>query len=189
MKRALFVLTALLLGACGSTQATMSPNPTPSIQDCSSIISARTVSTPSTGDTALPDVEVECLQGTTTINLSHLRGPMLISVWASWCEPCAAEMPLMQQFQSSHPEEVLVLGLAMMDETSQAIEGSFNWGVNLPSLEDPDGVLRSSLNVQAPPTTLFIDKDGRIVFRKIGAFSSVQEIETLVEDHLGALAS
>ncbi len=189
MKRAFLILSAVLLSACAATTPSASPTPTPSIQDCSQVIATRTVSSAAEGTNALPDVVVECLQGMNTINLSHLRGPLLISVWASWCEPCAVEMPLMQQFQSAHPDEIVVLGLALMDETNQAIAGSFNWGVTLPSLEDPDGQLRSSLNVQAPPTTLFIDKDGRIVFRKIGAFSSVQEIETLVQDHLGALAS
>lgn len=180
----LLALTAslLLLAGCGasSTQAP-SPSASPTIQVCDGFATAAG----QTVEGGLPDVEVECLQGEGSLNLSRLRGPMLMPVWASWCVPCSEEMPVMQQFADRHGEAVRVLGIALLDETSQAIAGSVNWGVDLPSLEDPDGVLRPDLGVTAPPTTLFIDAEGRIVHREFGAVTDIAELEELVRTHLG----
>lgn len=182
MKRYALIAALLLLAGCG-TENGQSPTPSssPTIQSCDGFATAAAQSV----DGGLPDVEVECLQGEQTLNLSRLRGPMLIPVWASWCVPCSEEMPIMQQFVKLHGQRVPVLGLALLDETSQAIAGSVNWGVDLPSLEDPDGVLRPDLGVTAPPTTLFIDAEGRIVHREFGAVTDIAELEELVRTHLG----
>ena len=186
MKR-LLPLIAILLAACtAAPAATTTPTPSPTIQDCSKIALA---DSSASGTDALPSITMECLQGSQKIDVSRLRGPMLMPVWASWCEPCADEMPLMQQFFSAYHQQVEVLGYALMDTTEQAIAGSFNWGVTLPSVEDPDGAYRGWLNVQAPPTTLFIDANGHIVFRKVGAFASLEEVKVAVEQHLGIALS
>lgn len=94
-------------------------------------------------------------------------------------------MPVMQLFEELYGDDVTVLGIALMDETSQAIAGSVNWGVDLPSLEDPDGLLRGKLGFTAPPTTLFIDASGEIVHREFGAISGMTELKDLVQTHLG----
>lgn len=178
------VFAGLLLSSC-SAAATQSTEPqqsaSPSVQDCAAFAAG---GPDATGAGALPAVSVECLQGDAQLRLSSLRGPMLIAVWASWCQPCAEEMPLMQQFSTAYGDRVRVLGYALLDETSQAIAGSVNWGVTLPSVEDPDGVYRPDLGVTAPPTTLFIDAEGRIVHRKLGAMKSLAEIKQLVEQYL-----
>jgi cytochrome c biogenesis protein CcmG/thiol:disulfide interchange protein DsbE len=180
MKKYLMVL-AVLLSACSSQTPQTSPTPTPSVNDCSEIVLADKASV---GENALPDANIECLQGTQSINISHLRGPMVMPVWASWCEPCSIEMPIFQKFYDAHHDKVAVLGVALQDTTEQAIGGAFNWGVSLPSLEDPDGAYRGFLEVQAPPTTLFIDTNGEVVYRKVGAVQSLQELESLVTKYL-----
>lgn len=180
MKR-IFVLTAaLVLTACtATTQPAVDSTSQKVLLDC-----AKFTQLPA-GSGALPDIEVECLQGTSTVNLSSLKGPMLIPIWASWCVPCSDEMPVMQLFQDLYGDYVPVLGLALMDESTQAIQGSQNWGVYLPSLEDPDGLLRPELGFTAPPTTLFINQTGEIVHREFGAISGMTELKELVRQHLG----
>ncbi len=180
MKKIL-VVCAMLLSACASTEPQSSPTPTPSIQDCSRINLANESAT---GDKALPDVEIECLQGSQSLNVSRLRGPMLIPVWASWCGPCSREMPIFQQFYVMHQDKVNVLGVALQDTEYQAIGGAFNWGVTFPSLEDPDGAYRGFLQVQAPPTTLFVDENGEVVYRKVGEILNLEELEQLVTEYL-----
>lgn len=179
MKRVSLLIAALMLSGCAG-----SANPAPTetepqlLQDCSKFTALPA------GTSQLPDLEVECLQGSAKVNLSALRGPMLIPIWASWCVPCSDEMPVMELFQELYGDYVPVLGLALMDESSQAIQGSQNWGVYLPSLEDPDGVLRPELGFTAPPTTLFINEQGEIVHREFGAISGMTELKELVREHL-----
>jgi hypothetical protein len=79
---------------------------------------------------------------------------------------------------------VQVIGYDILDETSQAIGASVNWGVNIASVEDPDGVFRADLGITAPPSTLFVNAEGVIVHRKFGAVSSVEELVELAELHL-----
>ena len=142
MKKLALILSAIvLLGACSATEVSPSPTASPAISDCADFAKLPV------GAGELPALEVECLQGEETVNLSSLKGPLLIPVWASWCVPCSEEMPVMQMFNDLYGDYVRVLGIALLDESTQAIAGSVNWGVTLPSLEDPDGVLRPDLGI------------------------------------------
>jgi thiol-disulfide isomerase/thioredoxin len=184
-------LAALLCGlltlvGCSSTPAPSTSSPTYSVADCTSIALATDASV---GDAALPDADIECLSGEETINISHLRGPLVMPVWASWCEPCKNEMPILQQFYAAHHDKVAVLGVDLMDTSSQGLGAATNWGVSFPSLEDPDGAYRGHLGITAPPTTLFIDADGQVVYRHIGAVESLQQLSNFVEQYLGVALS
>jgi thiol-disulfide isomerase/thioredoxin len=173
MKSLLIVLT-LLLSACTSNEAT--PSASPTIDDCSAFEMGST--------TNFPPIEVECLQGDEVVKLNQIKGPFIVAIWASWCMPCRDEMPYVQAFKDAYGEKVQVIGYDILDETSQAIAASVNWGVNIASVEDRDGVFRSDLGITAPPTTLFVNAEGVIVHRKFGAVSSVDELVELAELHL-----
>lgn len=178
-KLAALVAALVLLAACSTAETEPTVSASPEISDCAEFAVLPV------GAGELPDIEVECLQGDEVVNLSSIKGPMLIPVWASWCVPCSEEMPVMQLFNDLYGDYVKVMGIALLDESTQAIAGSVNWGVTLPSLEDPDGVLRPELGVTAPPTTLFIDKNGAIVHRQFGAITGLSQLKELVEKHLG----
>ena len=172
--RVLLVVFVLLLSACTSNEA--SPSASPTIDDCSVF----ELGSP----TNFPPIEVECLEGDEVIKLNQIKGPFILAIWASWCMPCRDEMPYLQAFKDAYGDKVQVIGYDILDETSQAIRASVNWGVNIASVEDPDGVFRSDLGITAPPTTLFVNADGVIVHRKFGAVSSVDELAELAELHL-----
>lgn len=172
--KSLLVVLALLLSACTSNEAT--PAASPTIDDCSVFEMGST--------TNFPPIEVECLQGDEVVKLNQIKGPFIVAIWASWCMPCRDEMPYVQAFKDAYGEKVQVLGYDILDETSQAIAASVNWGVNIASVEDRDGVFRSDLGITAPPTTLFVNAEGVIVHRKFGAVSSVDELVELAELHL-----
>jgi thiol-disulfide isomerase/thioredoxin len=170
------VSLVLLLLLAGCTSENVTPTPSAAIDDCSVIQRS--------GTTNFPDIEIECLQGDEVLNLNEIQGPFILAIWASWCMPCRDEMPYLQAFKDTYGSKVQVIGFNILDETSQAIQASVNWGVNIASVEDPDGVNRGILGVTAPPTTLFVDSDGVIVHRKFGAVTSLDELEKLAELHL-----
>ena len=185
MKRLATALVALLLAACGSpsAQPSASPTPTPSatVDTCERF---QYISSIASGEGALPDVLVDCLEGDEQVRLSTLRGPMVIAVWASWCQPCKEELPIVQQFYDLHHEQVDVLGYNLLDVSSQAISAAEHWGVDFASVEDPDGVFRPELDITAPPTTLFVDQGGHVVGKHLGAVTSLEELEQLVTQFL-----
>lgn len=175
--------TALALSACApAAQPSLSPSPSPTIETCGRFLVG---SADAVGEGALPPIAVECLQGQEQVRLATLRGPLLIAVWASWCEPCSEELPLLQRFHDEYGDQVDVLGYNLLDVTGQAIAASVNWGVGFASLEDPDGVHRTDLGVTAPPTTLFVNSEGHVVYRHLGALTDETELLALIKKHLG----
>lgn len=172
--KVLSVVLMLLLAGCTSENVT--PTPSAAIDDCSVFQKS--------GATNFPDIEIECLQGDEVLKLNEIKGPFILAIWASWCMPCREEMPYLQAFKDAYSSHVQVVGYNILDETSQAIQASVNWGVNIASVEDPDGVNRGVLGVTAPPTTLFVNADGVIVHRKFGAVTSLEELVELTELHL-----
>lgn len=183
IRRTVLALAVLVLTACTPTaQNSQTSSPSPTIDTCERFMLR---SADAMGEGALPQVFVECLQGEEQVRLSAVGGPLLIAVWASWCQPCAEELPMLQRFHDKYGDQVDVLGYNFLDVTDQAIAAAVHWGVSFASLEDPDGVFRTDLDVTAPPTTLFVDSGGQVVYRHLGALTDEAELLALVQEHLG----
>lgn len=153
---------------------------------------------PGTGervDGGLPDVTLPCLGGGPDVNLSSLRGPMVINVWAAWCTPCRRELPIYEEFHQRHGDKVKVLGIDFQDtQPGAALELARETGVSYPQLADPntDISLAEPLpNIPGMPGIIFVDEDGvvvdergtpRVVFYEI---KDLPDLERLVAEHLG----
>ncbi|WP_162602544.1 TlpA family protein disulfide reductase [Nocardioides daejeonensis] len=147
------------------------------------------------GDSTLPAITLPCLGGGADVNVSTLRGPMVINLWASWCPPCRRELPIYEKFFQKHGDQVAVLGIDFNDaQPGAALELARETGISYPQLADPntDLALAGPLpNFPGLPAMIFIDADGsvvddsgtpRVAFEEI---DSVGELEGLVEKHLG----
>ena len=115
-----------------------------------------------------PDFNLTTLSGD-NFNLSNLRGsPVIINFWASWCPPCRAEMPSLQQVFAEY--EDLGLIIAAVNATNQdsiSEVSSFVSQNNLafPIPMDKTGSVSRSYNLHSLPTTVFIDSQG--IIRKV----------------------
>lgn len=98
-----------------------------------------------------------------TWRLADLKGrAVLINFWASWCEPCRAEMPTLQQIADLYgPEKLLVLALNFKEHPNRAIQFAATTGLSLPVLLDPQGQTARAWGVKVFPTTVLIDRQGR----------------------------
>ena len=96
-------------------------------------------------------------------SLAALRGrPVLLNFWASWCEPCRAEMPTLQQIADLYgPDKLLVLALNFKEHPRRAIQFAATTGLSLPVLLDPQGQTAGAWGVKVFPTTVLIDRQGR----------------------------
>ena len=86
---------------------------------------------------------------------------VLLNFWASWCEPCRAEMPTLQQIADFYgPEKLLILAVNFKEPAARAIKFAQATGVTMPVLLDTDGKLAKQSGVKVFPTTLMIDSQG-----------------------------
>jgi thiol-disulfide isomerase/thioredoxin len=141
------------------------------------------------GDKALPDVTLPCLGGGQDVDLSSLRGPMVINVWAAWCPPCRRELPIYQRFFRDHGDQVAVLGIDWNDpHPAAAIELAGEAGVDYPLLADPQDDLSDATplpNLSGLPFIAFVDADGNVAYQMFDEINSEDELAGLVEKHLG----
>lgn len=110
-----------------------------------------------------------------------LRGPMLVNVYGSWCAPCRDEMPFFREFYKKYQKEVQLIGIAVEEARPEDTQSFIKEiGINWPSLYDPDGRTRTDTGLKigiGVPITVFIDANGKVVGRIVGA---VKDLETLV---------
>ena len=141
------------------------------------------------GGGELPELTLPCLGGGTDVDLSTLRGPMVINTWASNCGPCIKEMPALQQFHQRYGDQVAVLGIDFLDtQPEAALALAEDTGATYPSLADPEGALLEQEGLRLAngnPQFLLIDADGAVVHQQAGGLTSVDEVIALVNDHLG----
>jgi thiol-disulfide isomerase/thioredoxin len=113
------------------------------------------------------------------LSLNELRGkPVVLNFWATWCRPCVTEMPYLQEIYEEYSDEGLMLLAIDIDESpSQVEEFLQNNNLSLPVLLDIGGAVTKKYRIQVIPTTFFIDGDGVIQEKRMGAFINAAQIE------------
>jgi peroxiredoxin len=124
------------------------------------------------------------------LTLSSYRGDtVVLNFWGSWCAPCRAEAPalatLARQLQS---KAVRFVGVDIQDEPDSARAFMQTFNVSYPSLSDPDDQIALAFHSTVPPaaipTTLVIDRSGRIAARIFGP-STYKELKSVVDEVAG----
>lgn len=112
-----------------------------------------------------PDFELSGMDGN-TVKLSDFRGKVVfLNFWASWCPPCKAEMPAIQKFTSVYPpEQVAILSVNATSQDNLEDVRTFiaEYGLTFPVLLDIDGSVNRNYQIQALPSSFFIDAKGEI---------------------------
>jgi len=106
---------------------------------------------------------------------SDLGSVVVLTFWASWCEPCQQEAPDLSTFafQQQHGG-AKVLGVVFNDPVSSAKNFQRYYGSLYPSIIDPNGTIANEYGVTAPPTTFIINRHGRVVAELLGATTARQ---------------
>jgi len=112
-----------------------------------------------------PDFTLDTLDGK-KVTLSELRGEIvLINLWATWCPPCRAEMPALENAYEQYKDSgVVILGLNVTNQDSEKDIPLFvdEFGLTFPILLDRDGSVSALYQLRGLPTTYFVNREGII---------------------------
>lgn len=97
--------------------------------------------------------------------------PVVVNLWASWCEPCEREIPLLNQAARDHGD-IAFLGVAANDAADDARAAVDEFGIAFPSVRDAEfDQVAFTVGARVMPTTVVFDTEGRMVGRVIGELS------------------
>ncbi|GAA4514738.1 MULTISPECIES: TlpA family protein disulfide reductase [Nonomuraea] len=121
-----------------------------------------------------PAVEGPTLDGGTASLAAHKGKVVVINFWASWCAPCRAEAPVLKEVAAeTKAGGVEFIGVDFKDRKADALAFERTEGTGYPSIYDQPGKVALAFQGTVPPaaipSTLIIDKQGRIAARALGA--------------------
>jgi cytochrome c biogenesis protein CcmG/thiol:disulfide interchange protein DsbE len=118
-----------------------------------------------------PELELPRLSGAGVASLADYRGRVVVlNFWASWCEPCREESPLLQRWHERIQKRgATVLGVDIQDLTVDARDFIDEYGLTYPMLRDGEGATRDDFAILGLPETFVIDRQGRIAAVQRGA--------------------
>lgn len=118
-----------------------------------------------------PDFTLTDLAGK-TVSLAEYKGKaVLVNFWATWCGPCRAEMPLLQdRYTTFHNSGLEILGVNIGEDFETIQPFIEDLGLGFTVLLDTDLQVNDSYRVLGYPTTIAVDRDGKVVDVHVGAW-------------------
>ena len=139
-----------------------------------------------------PDFTAQTLDGR-QVRLSDFRGKVvLLNFWATWCPPCVREIPRLVRVAEAYQDDgLVVLGVNTTFQDDMAKVGQFTreQGISYPVLLDPDGTVSEKYPARLMPTTVLIDRDGRMVHIKLGEVDEatlMEQVSATLRNRAGA---
>jgi peroxiredoxin len=119
-----------------------------------------------------------------TVSLESLRGQyVMLNFWATWCGPCRAEMPFMQEVYENpdwSAQGLVMVAVNVGESASQAEAFMEEFGFEFLVILDSASRTAAAYNIRGIPSTFFIDRDGVIRDMRVGTFRSRAEIESIL---------
>lgn len=114
--------------------------------------------------------------------LRALRGhPVVVNLWASWCEPCRFELPFFQRQAVKRGASVAFIGVNSGDNRDGARELSEQFPMPYPSIEDPRQAIAARYRALGLPATAYYDARGELVLVHQGRISSEAKLAAEIE--------
>ena len=124
-----------------------------------------------------PDFTLRTLSGPNT-RLQEQRGRVvMINFWATWCGPCRQEMPHLNRLYDKYRSAGFVLlGVNVDDDARNAADVALKLGIKFPVLLDTDKAVSHLYDLSTMPSTVLIDRDGRVRYIHKGYLAGVEDV-------------
>lgn len=119
--------------------------------------------------------------------LDKYKGEVVyIDFWASWCGPCRKSLPWLSEVQAKYqPQGLKVLTINMDFRKNLAEEFLLKYQINLPVLYDPKGRIARKFNLKGMPSSILVDREGKIINQHSGfSESKIEQYQNSIEDAL-----
>lgn len=131
-----------------------------------------------------PDFSLQTPTGE-TYTLSELKGKaVLVNLWATWCPPCRAEMPAIQNIYDEYKDQgfiVLAINMTTQDNPLNIAPFATEYNLTFPILLDETGEISAAYQLRSLPSSYFIDREGVISEVVIGGPMAEALLRTRVE--------
>ena len=180
MNRILVLLaTALVFAACSKSET---KQPAPGAPAAQATAPAATATTPAT-ETAeagtdvgavMPAYSAAMLDGSKFDVAAERGNVLLLNVWATWCGPCRYEIPELQKLHGRYAaQKFKVIGVSIDDTGEEGVRQFVNENkIDYPVALDAEARLANIFQTSVLPTTVLIDRTGKIVWKKYGLIES-----------------
>lgn len=123
-----------------------------------------------------PPLDLPELEGDGRVTLASFRGQaVVLNFWASWCEPCKKEAPMLEEAWKRHRERgLVVVGVNAQDFENDAKDFVERYGLTYPVVHDGPGSSLGRYGLTGFPETWWIDREGRLVAYAQGEFTQEQ---------------
>lgn len=110
------------------------------------------------------------------LSLSELRGrPVVLNFWASWCDPCKREAPILEgAWRAGRGRDLIVLGLDIQDLKGNALDFIAEYRQTYPHVRDTSEKSYRDYGLTGVPETFFIDRAGRVRVHWVGEIDAQQ---------------
>ena len=136
----------------------------------------------------MPTYEARDVNGN-PVSLDDLSGsPVLVNVWATWCEPCRRELPYLQSLHEAYSSDGLRVVGASIDAADDSLlvkNFASNMGMTYDIWLDPNDKATFAFRMIGVPETVLLDPDGAVIKQWRGPIEPGMGVETLIEDALG----
>ena len=133
-----------------------------------------------------PDFSLAVLSAhsSSAIHLASLKGkPVMLNFWASWCDPCKQEAPLLQKtWQRVQNQGIIFLGIDYQDAQSDGLNFMHTYGITYLNVVDSTGATAINYGLTGVPETFFLNRQGVIVSKVTGELT-----EQALQSNLQAL--
>lgn len=114
------------------------------------------------------------------IDISNYRGKkVILNFWATRCQPCIKEIPEFVEFYKKNKKNVILIGIAIYSREKDVRKIIEDFKINYPVCMS-DGVIEGKLGINLVPTTIVLDENGYIIFRKVGGLTK-NELESFLK--------